>query len=80
VAPAEEALSCGDCHNGGRLDFDALGYAPRDTYNGRPLCSACHEQEDEEEWSGSWFKGVHRQHVDRERYDCSVCHKFSAAR
>jgi hypothetical protein len=80
VAPKEAALSCGDCHGGGRLDFDALGYAPRSTYNGRPLCSACHEEEDEDdEWGGSWFQGVHRQHVDEERYDCSVCHRFSKA-
>ena len=31
ILPADQALSCTDCHvTGGRLDFQALGYAPED--------------------------------------------------
>jgi hypothetical protein len=71
VSPANEALSCDDCHSSnGRMDFDALGYTPVSTRNGRPLCSSCHESE-----SGS-FTSIHSRHVDRENINCSVCHTF----
>ena len=81
VRPHEYALNCADCHNGGsRLNFAALGYTPKTTHsNGRPLCSACHEDESDE-WSASvLFDRVHARHVDRQRLDCSECHIFNAA-
>jgi len=82
VRPHEYALSCSDCHNGGaRLDFATLGYTPKTTHaNGRPLCVACHDDEEEDEWGSSgFFTGVHRKHVDERHLDCSECHIFSKA-
>lgn len=78
VAPSERALSCNDCHAGGtRLDFSALGYDRRSTYNGRPVCASCHEDKSDE-WSGNeLFTKIHRKHVDDKRLDCSSCHGFS---
>lgn len=76
VAPKEQALSCNECHEGKRMDFNALGYTPKAQRNGRPLCSSCHEDESDE-WSASeFFRGVHRQHVNEERIRCSECHNF----
>ena len=74
VAPRENALACNDCHGGNRLDFDALGYAPLSTRNGRDLCSSCHERE------SASFTSIHSRHVTRYGYDCSTCHTFSKAR
>jgi len=37
VAPSEQALRCGSCHGGSRLDFGALGYEPKTTRGGKPL-------------------------------------------
>ncbi|MCG6879542.1 MAG: hypothetical protein LJE96_10425 [Deltaproteobacteria bacterium] len=80
VAPSGEALSCTECHgNGGRMDFNALGYKPKQTYNGKPLCASCHEDESDE-WNGSErFTKIHQKHVDDKKYDCSACHIFSKA-
>jgi len=79
VAPKEQALSCNDCHNGGdRLDFAALGYTPKDTYNNKPLCASCHEDESNE-WSEEYFKKVHAKHVTDKKLDCSKCHDFLSA-
>lgn len=73
VTPAGSALGCSDCHNGGtRLDFDALGYGPNETYDGEPLCRACHGPKT------APFEVVHSKHVDDEQIDCINCHQFSA--
>jgi len=81
VAPSGEALSCDDCHSdGGRIDFPALGYSPKQTYNGRALCAGCHGDKSDE-WDGNeLFKKVHEKHVEDKNYDCSSCHTFSKAR
>jgi hypothetical protein len=81
VAPKEDALSCGSCHDGGkRLNFAALGYTPKSTRNGNSLCTSCHEDESGK-WSGSeFFSKVHSKHVNSEGYDCSQCHTFTKAR
>jgi len=80
VAPKRDALNCNSCHNGGsRLEFAALGYTPKETYNGKALCMACHEDESDE-WSQSeLFTKVHDKHVDDKGYDCSRCHTFEKA-
>ena len=80
VVPEDDALACASCHSGGtRLDFAALGYTPKQTNNGKPLCTSCHGQEDEDdEWS-DYFKGLHAKHVDDKNLDCSNCHTFSSA-
>jgi hypothetical protein len=76
VAPKEQALSCNDCHNGGnRLDFAALGYTPKATYNSKPLCASCHEDESNE-WPEEYFKKVHAKHVTDKKLDCGECHTF----
>ena len=80
VAPSDQALSCTDCHSGGgRMDFNALGYSPKQTYNGKALCASCHEDESDE-WRGDErFKKIHEKHVDDKKYDCIKCHNFSKA-
>ncbi|GAB4343184.1 MAG: hypothetical protein Kow0099_21440 [Candidatus Abyssubacteria bacterium] len=76
VAPKEDALSCNECHEGNRLDFNALGYTPKAQRNGSPLCTSCHEDESDE-WSASeFFTGVHKQHVNEKNISCSECHNF----
>ena len=71
VSPKSEALACDACHgNTNRMDFAALGYEPKQTRNGSPLCSSCHGSE-----SGS-FTSIHSRHVDRLGYNCSECHNF----
>ncbi len=80
VAPSGEALSCTRCHSsGGRMDFDALGYTPKQTRNGRPLCASCHEDKSDEWNSSERFTKIHEKHVDDKRYNCSACHNFSKA-
>ena len=74
IAPADDAVACASCHGGGRMDFAALGYAPKATRNGKPLCTSCHGNE------GSLsFTKLHEKHVTDKKYDCSTCHTFSAA-
>lgn len=79
VAPKEQALACATCHvttGQGPLDFDALGYARKNS-NLHVLCSQCHEDKSSE-WSASQlFTRVHRQHVTEERIDCGSCHTFT---
>lgn len=74
VAPASEALRCNDCHGqtATRMDFVELGYAPRETRNGRPLCSSCHGSKDMES-----FEKIHDRHVRKKSYDCAECHLFT---
>lgn len=80
VAPSGEALSCTDCHSGrGRMDFKALGYSPKQTYNGKALCAGCHRDESGEWDANELFKKVHEKHVEDKKYDCSKCHGFSKA-
>ncbi|MFO7691797.1 MAG: cytochrome c3 family protein [Vicinamibacterales bacterium] len=71
VAPASQALTCSSCHGGNRLDFAALGYTPRTTLNGKPLCASCHGAK-----NGS-FAFIHDKHVRDKRIDCINCHTFS---
>jgi len=70
VAPASQALACASCHGGNRLDFAALGYTPRATLDGKPLCASCHGPK-----SGS-FAFVHDKHVTDKKIDCISCHTF----
>ncbi len=78
VPPSSQALQCNACHNGGtRLDFDALGYTPKTTRNGRPLCASCH-QDESGEWNASeLFSKVHEKHVTDKKLDCIECHIFT---
>ena len=80
VAPKENALSCTDCHGGSeRLDFEALGYTPNDTYNGKPLCASCHKDKSAA-WSASdFFPKVHGKHVNDKHLDCIKCHVFTSS-
>jgi hypothetical protein len=74
VAPKDQALSCNSCHNGGaRLDFASLGYTPKSTRNGKPLCASCHDSK------SAGFDSIHDKHVADKKYDCSTCHGFSKA-
>jgi len=74
VAPAANALQCGDCHvSTGRLDFKALGYQVKATRNGEPLCSSCHDSENAN------FYQIHNIHVQEHSISCTVCHNFSTA-
>lgn len=73
VPPASQALACAACHDSTtRIDFAALGYTPRATRDGEPLCTSCHEQEDRPD-----FYALHREHVNGEDIACSACHTFS---
>lgn len=71
VAPKEQALSCSSCHGGTRMDFAALGYTPKATRNGVPLCQSCHQQRT------ASFSELHKEHDGK--FDCSTCHGFSKA-
>jgi hypothetical protein len=71
VAPASQALQCTSCHGGTRLDFAALGYTPKATRDGKPLCASCHSAK-----SGS-FTFIHDKHVTDKGIDCSNCHTFT---
>jgi len=72
VPPKENALMCGDCHGASatRMNFAALGYTPRETRNGLPLCSSCHSPEN------AGFYEVHQEHVQEMQMPCNVCHFF----
>jgi hypothetical protein len=74
VAPSEQALQCATCHDQNRLDWAALGYTPRTTRNGKPLCESCHERK-----SMPGFQSLHDKHVRDKKLDCSNCHTFSKA-
>jgi hypothetical protein len=79
VAPASRALSCNDCHGGSRLDFAALGYAPKETREGKPLCLSCHGSESDDDSGGTSFYSVHQEHVRGQGINCAECHGFSAS-
>ena len=87
VAPSDDALSCSNCHHDkvkfqlstSRIDFAALGYQPKATRNGKPLCASCHRDKTSE-WNGDvFFSKVHAKHVDDKKLDCSSCHGFRKA-
>jgi hypothetical protein len=78
VAPADEALQCSACHNGGtRMDFDALGYTPKTLRNGKKLCASCHGDESGEWNASELFNKVHEKHVTDKKINCIECHVFS---
>ncbi|MCC6145353.1 MAG: hypothetical protein IT368_16225 [Candidatus Hydrogenedentes bacterium] len=78
VAPAEDALSCSDCHGDtGRVDFGRLGYTPKETFANKPLCASCHEDRSNEYSPAEFFMEVHEEHVTEHPFDCSICHNFS---
>jgi hypothetical protein len=67
------ALDCVDCHEAtNRLDFVVLGYSPRSTREGSPLCMSCHEQEEQK-----GFYDLHKIHVESEDINCGECHTFT---
>lgn len=73
MPPAGQALGCSDCHaTSTRIDFTALGYAPKSTRNGQPLCTSCHGQKE----SLDFYK-LHTKHVDDKDISCSQCHNFT---
>jgi hypothetical protein len=74
MPPADQALECAACHDSNdRVDFSALGYDPRPERNGQPLCTSCHEQEDDP----LTFYQLHAKHVDDQNIACSTCHFFT---
>ncbi len=81
VAPKDDALRCSACHqNGGRINFSALGYTPKSTRNGAPLCTSCHKNESDEWEPGEFFYEVHEKHVGDKGFNCAECHSFNTAR
>jgi hypothetical protein len=72
MPPADQALLCADCHEASdRIDFPALGYSPRASREGKPLCSSCHSAE-----TPPNFYELHQEHAG-EAVACSECHTFS---
>jgi phage tail protein X len=73
VAPAAQALQCASCHDNGdqRMNFGQLGYTPKTTRNGQPLCSSCHGAKT------ASFYTVHNKHVRDKGINCIECHTFS---
>jgi len=73
MPPASEALRCAGCHDAtDRVDFPALGYDPRATRNGRPLCISCHGPKE----AMSFYK-LHDKHVKDKGLRCAECHTFN---
>jgi hypothetical protein len=78
VAPANRAVSCSQCHGGSRIDFKGLGYAPKESRKGKPLCLSCHGDESEDRAGGTYFYDVHQEHAREQGINCAECHGFSA--
>ncbi len=73
MPPADFALECSQCHDDtSRLDFDILGYTPKATREGKPLCISCHENEGEK-----GFYELHQEHAEEEDVACGECHNFT---
>lgn len=72
VAPASQALTCDGCHTTNRVDFAGLGYTPKSTRNGDPLCASCHGQK-----NSKGFYWLHDKHVGDKNIACSECHNFT---
>jgi hypothetical protein len=73
MPPDSYALDCAACHEAtNRLDFATLGYSPRSTREGSPLCVSCHEQEEQK-----GFYDLHEIHVESEDLNCGECHTFT---
>lgn len=73
VAPKEEALLCGSCHEGGdRIDFKALGYELKDSADA--VCSQCHTYNEDQ--SLSYYR-MQQLHAEEKGFDCANCHNFS---
>jgi hypothetical protein len=77
VEPHDQALRCDTCHaaNATRMDWAKLGYAPKDTRNGKALCQSCHQSKTPG-WN-NYFIGLHDVHVSSKGYACAECHTFS---
>lgn len=70
VEPAANALACANCHGGGQMNFQAMGYALKGPQS--QVCTQCHGAE-----KNPGFTAIHSKHVDQKRYDCSKCHNFT---
>jgi hypothetical protein len=73
MPPARRAVRCEQCHDAtNRVDFPALGYAPKPTRSGRPLCLSCHGRKEAMD-----FYKLHDKHVKDKRVGCAECHGFT---
>lgn len=75
VAPAINVLQCQDCHdNTNRMDLTGeLGYALKGSRS--QVCTQCHGIEDDKD--DKMYLWIHREHVEGENIDCSLCHTFT---
>ncbi len=75
VAPATNVLQCQDCHdNTDRMNLTGeLGYALKGAR--AEVCTQCHGLEDDKD--GKMYLWIHREHVEGENIDCSLCHTFT---
>ncbi|MEW5828041.1 MAG: hypothetical protein AB1846_04055 [Chloroflexota bacterium] len=73
MPPAKQALRCAACHESDdRVDFSALGYDPKETRNGKPLCASCHKLKKLKD-----FYSLHNKHVKDKKIACAECHTFT---
>jgi hypothetical protein len=73
MPPASQALSCANCHEAtNRVNFSALGYDPKATRNGQPLCTSCHRRKEQKN-----FYVLHDKHVKDKKFACAECHNFT---